>query len=231
MLVSPTIRYPHAGFLASLDEDDLDELGRIGMLRDFPRGALLMFDGESAERVMILLVGRVKVSRGNNGGQEVLLGIQDPGDVLGELGCIDGLPRAATVSALEPVQALVIPGNDFRRYLESRPRAAMALLGVVTRRLRETTAKRSEFGSSDTMGRVSARLLELAERYGAPQEQGVMVTMPISQDDLGAWAGASRAGVAQALQRMRKLGWIRTERRRVLVCDAMNLRVRAGLSG
>lgn len=227
MLVTPIVRYPQAGFLAALSADELDDLERIGMPRDFPRGTLLMFDREPAERAMILLAGRVKVSRGNGGGQEVLLSIQDPGDVLGELGCIDGQPRAATVTALEPVQALVIPGREFRHYLENRPRAAMALLITVATRLRETTAKRSEFGSSDTMGRVSARLLELAERYGEPQEQGVMITMPISQDELGMWAGASRAGVTRALQQMRELGWIRTERRRVLLRNAAYLRARA----
>ena len=37
----------------------------------------------------------------------MLLSIRDPGDVLGELALIDGLPRIATVTALEPVDALV----------------------------------------------------------------------------------------------------------------------------
>jgi CRP-like cAMP-binding protein len=99
---------------------------------------------------------------------------------------------------------------------------------VVVTRFRETTIKRSQFAGSDTLGRVAARILELAERYGQTTGTKVAVELPISQEELGAWAGASRAGVAHALQTMRDLGWIHTERRRMVVRDLEALRTRAG---
>jgi biotin operon repressor len=51
--------------------------------------------------------------------------------------------------------------------------------------------------------------------------------MPISQDELTSWAGASRAGVAQALQTLRELGWLRTERGLLIVRDLDSLRARS----
>ena len=50
------------------------------------------------------------------------------------------------------------------------------------------------------MGRLAARIVELAERYGEPSDDGLTVTSPLSREDLAAWTGASRAGVAHALQ-------------------------------
>jgi CRP/FNR family transcriptional regulator, cyclic AMP receptor protein len=186
-----------------------------------------MFEREPGERVMLLLAGRVKVSRVEVGGHEWLLGIRDPGDVVGELAFIDSEPRSATVTALERVEAVVIPSSVFRAHLETTPRVAVALLEVVTRRLREANLKRGQFATSDTLGRVAARILELADRYGEPAEQGIAVASPLSLEDLAAWAGASRAGVAGALRTLRELGWVRTSGRRILVLDGDALRARA----
>jgi DNA-binding GntR family transcriptional regulator len=49
----------------------------------------------------------------------------------------------------------------------------------------------------------------------------------LSQDDLAAWTGVSRAGVAQALHDLRELGWLETERRKLRVSDLEALRARA----
>ena len=214
-------------FLALLSSQEREALQGLGVQRSFPRGAMLMFQNEPGERVMLLLAGRVKVVRLDQDGHELLLSIRDPGDVLGELAFIDSHPRIATVTALEPVEALVTSAQAFRLHLETTPRVAVALLEVVARRFRETTLKRSQGAGLDTMGRLAARIVELADRYGQPTEDGVTVASPLSQGELAAWTGASRAGVAQALHALRELGWVQTERRGLLVRDLEALRARA----
>jgi CRP-like cAMP-binding protein len=186
-----------------------------------------MFEREPGERVMLLVTGRVKVSRVEADGHEWLLGIRDPGDVVGELAFIDSEPRSATVTALERVEAVVIASSTFRAHLETTPRVAVALLEVVTRRLREANLKRGQFATSDTLGRVAARILELADRYGEPVDQAIAVASPLSLEELAAWAGASRAGVAGALRTLRELGWVQTSGRRILVLNENAMRARA----
>ncbi len=214
-------------FLERLTEAERESLQAIGQRRRFPRGGVLMFQGEPDDRVMALLSGRVKVTRLESEGKEVMLSIRDPGDLLGELAFIDGEPRVATVTALEPVEALVMLGRVLRRHLETTPRVAVVLLEIVTRRFRESTLTRAQFGASDTMGRLASRIVELAERYGEQDGEEVAVQSPISQEDLAAWTGSSRAGVADALRSLRELGWIHTERRRLIVRDLEALRARS----
>ncbi|HEX7609498.1 MAG TPA: helix-turn-helix domain-containing protein, partial [Solirubrobacteraceae bacterium] len=86
---------------------------------------------------------------------------------------------------------------------------------------------RSERVASDTMGRLAARMVELGERYGTPSDGVIAIDSPLSQDELAQWTGASRAGVAQALQAMRELGWIQTTRRRLTLVKPDALRARA----
>jgi CRP-like cAMP-binding protein len=214
-------------FLATLEDHERAALEGLGIVRRFPRGVLLMFEHEPSERVMILLSGRVKVSRVNEDGHELLLSIRDPGDVIGELGFIDAAPRIASVTALEPVSALVFASGTFRTHLETAPRVAVALLQIIIARFRDTTIKRSQSAGADTMGRVAARILELGDRYGRTAGGEIEVEMPLSQEELAAWTGSSRAGVAQSLQTMRELGWIRTQRRHIVVSDPGALRGRA----
>jgi len=214
-------------FFALLEQDERDALLALGVPRAFPRGALLMFEHEPGERVMILLSGRAKISRLHDDGRELLLSIRDPGDLIGELALIDGLPRLASAIALEPVEALVIPAQAFRGYVDARPRIAVVLLMVFARRFRDVTLKLSQLVASDTVGRVAARILELAERYGEHSEHELQVDLPLSQEEFAAWAGASRASVAHALQTLRDLGWINTGRRRIVIRNMDALRARA----
>jgi CRP/FNR family transcriptional regulator, cyclic AMP receptor protein len=189
---------------------------------------VLMLENEPSERVLVLTAGRVKVSRTNDDGHEVILSIRDPGDVLGELSAVDLQPRIATVAALEAATAAVIPAGAFRAHLERTPRVAVALLEVVTQRFRETTVKRAQFATSDTIGRLAARLVELAERYGEPSTDGIELVSPLSLEEIAAWTGASRAGVAAGMHTLRELGWIQTQRRLIVVRDLDALRNRAG---
>jgi CRP-like cAMP-binding protein len=214
-------------FLSFLADTERAALLELGTHRDFPRGAVLMYEGEPGERVMILEEGRVKVTRVEPGGHETMLSIRDPGDVVGEVSLIDERPRLATVTALERVRTLVIASSLFRGHLEGTPRIAVVLLEVQMRRFRETTVKRSQYAASDTIGRLAARIVELSERYGADCGDGIEIDLPLTQDDIAAWTGASRAGVAKAFQTLRELGWIETHRRRLVVRQLDTLRRRA----
>lgn len=214
-------------FLALLDAADRERLDGLGRVCRFPEGTRLMHEGEPGDRVMILLDGHVKTSCVTAEGQEMVLSFRGPGDVLGELSFIDEQARSSSVTAIEPVQALVFSASSFRSYLEAAPRAALTIVAVISGRFRDANRKRIQFGASDTTGRVAARLVELVERYGKASERGSEIALPITQEELGGWTASSRAGVAKALQTLRDLGWIETDRKRITVCDIDALRARS----
>lgn len=215
-------------FGAALTPAEWSALESLGHAQVYPVRSTLMFQGEPGERVMVVLSGRVKVLVVSPDGHEQLLSIRDPGDVLGELSFLEFQRRAASVVALEPVEVRSVSSSVFREFLERTPRVAVVLLEVLSRRFRETTEKRVQFGALDTLGRLSARLAELADRYGRPCEGGISIQLSLTQEELRSWTGASAAGVAKALQTMRDVGWITTDRRRIVVTDIGALRSRSG---
>lgn len=213
-------------FLATLGEADRDAVESRGGIRRFRVGAALMHQGQIGDEVLILRSGRVKVTSTTREGKEIVLRFCGPGALLGELAVIEERPRSGTVEALEPVEALAISAHDFRGLLESRASLSLALLRSVSNRFLDADRKRIEFGASQTLGRVAARLIELAERHGEPAGTGTVITLPISQDELAGWTGSSREAVAGALHILRDLGLVSTERRRITVLDEEGLRRR-----
>jgi CRP-like cAMP-binding protein len=127
------------------------------------------------------------------------------------------------------VTALVVPIAAFVDYLRTHGDAAIALLRLVTSRLRDSDRKRVEAAAYDIPARVARRLVELADRFGEPTAGGVRISVPFTQDELAGWVGSSREAVVKALRSLRTAGYVRTQRRTVEVCDLPALRRRAGL--
>lgn len=208
-----------------LTPDEQTALRKAGHPRRWERGATVMTEGDTSDWVLVLTEGRVKVSSHTSSGNEVVLAVRGPGGLIGDMSSIDGSPRSATVTALEPVAGVIV--GDFPGFLREHGNVAVLLLQMVTGRLRDSDRKRIEYGAFDTTGRVATRLVELAERYGEPTNGGLRVALPLSQDELAGWTGASREAVSKALRTLRDRGLIETGRRRVVIHDLEGLRKRA----
>jgi CRP/FNR family transcriptional regulator, cyclic AMP receptor protein len=217
-------------FLAALTDEEAADLRSRAITRRFRRGATLMSQGEAPGRVLVLEKGRAKVTAITEDGRELVLAFSGPGDLLGELSALGGSPRVATVRALEPLSALALASADFEAFLDSNPRAALVILRVVIARLRAADRQQVEFAAYQTLTRVARRLVELAQRYGEQSEDGIHITLPISQEELAGWAGASREAITKALHDLRAVGLIETRRRHITVLDPEQLGQMAGLS-
>jgi CRP/FNR family transcriptional regulator, cyclic AMP receptor protein len=217
----------HLRFLDALSQEQVDALRAIGRTRRYASGERLFLEREPGDAVLVLQSGRVKLSSITDGGREALLGIRDPGELIGEMSAIDEVPRSATATAMEPVEVLALSSQAFIAYLERTPGVALVLVRVLNRRLRDADRKRAEFLAQDTVGRVCSRLVELADRFGQLGDDGTHIDLAITQEDLAGWTGSSREAVIRALRTLRELGWIETRRRGVTLLDVEMLRQRA----
>jgi CRP-like cAMP-binding protein len=214
-------------FLGCLDEADRAELVGRGRPRRWPTGATLFLEGGRSEVVLVVVSGRVKIFSLTEQGDEVVLAVRGPGALLGEFSALDGGRLSASVAALEPVTAIVVPSVVFIEFLRTRGQAATVLLSLIIGRLRDADRKRVEFGAYDIAARVAGRLVELADRFGEPDEHGVRISVALSQDELAGWVGASREAVAKSLRVLRDRGYVTTGRRTMTVLDLDGLRRRA----
>jgi CRP-like cAMP-binding protein len=211
--------------LELLSPDDRDALLAAGSVRRLDARQAVVHEGDEAREVLIVVTGSVKVTRTSVEGREVVVGVRTPGELIGEVGAIDGGRRSASIWTLEPTELRAVPTTTFKAMLLDRPSMAVAMLEVLSQRLRESTNQVLELGTMDALARVSRRLLELAPSATAPA-----APLGISQQDLAARCGLSREAVVKAMRTLRTVGWIRQDGRSIELVDVAALRERAGLA-
>jgi CRP-like cAMP-binding protein len=197
------------------------ELQSTAVRQRYPAGATLFIEGDRFGSVIVIQRGDLKVCGTSAGGREVVFDVLGAGDVVGELAALDGGVRSASAVALTEVEVLSVSASAFRAALDASRELERALLVDVIRRLRTSDRRQLEVGS-DALGRVCARLVELADRTG-----GATVELPVNQTDLAAWTSQSREAVVKALAALRRLRWIQTDGRRVHLLNLERIRERA----
>ena len=222
-------------FLGRVGPDDRQALEAVGRRCQVRANETLFVEGDGSGRVLLLLQGHAKVFSTSPRGRTVLYGVRGPGEIAGELSAIDGEPRIATAITLDAVELVAVSAPVFHSMLRERPGIAYALLLVLADRLRESDRFRTRFGTDDSVGRLAALLVDLAGEFGCPDEAngnrpagGVRIDLPLTQQDLADWVGASREAVTKALHGFRTAGLVETDRRRIVVLDPDALLHRAG---
>jgi CRP-like cAMP-binding protein len=118
-------------FFEELTDEDLTRVAKIGRRRSFAAGEALVERDSDRGGLFVLLSGRATVEVGGTTHQ---LG---PGDFFGEMALLGRTRRSASVTAAEPVEALVIETIYFDPFLIQNPSVAVAILHGVVERLRE----------------------------------------------------------------------------------------------
>ena len=191
------------------------------------RGEVLFEEGEPGNRLYIITEGKVKLSHTSMDGRENLLAVLGPGEIIGELTLFDPGPRSTTATAVSPVTLLHLDHADLNAILDTNPTMGKHMLRALARRLRRTNESLADLVFSDVPGRVAKALLDLADRFGTPAEDGVHVPHDLTQEELAQLVGASRETVNKSLADFVSRGWIHLEGRAVTLLDLDRLARRA----
>lgn len=204
----------------------LEPLADLARRHRYRRGEVIFHQGDPGDTAHIVLSGRVKIVADAESGDEALLTVLGPGDWFGELALIDGEPRSARVETLEPAETLSLARPDLLRFLGDHPQAMDPLLRALAGTIRRLTETVGDLTSLDLEGRLAKRLLQLAEDYGQPADVGTEIELPLTQDELAAMVGATRASVNKVLGWYQDRGAIERRGRVIAILDASRLRRR-----
>jgi CRP/FNR family cyclic AMP-dependent transcriptional regulator len=126
-----------------LDQKSLDAIANAAVEQKYQPGQEIVRQGDTGVGAFIIRSGKVDVVQDQNG-KEVKIATLGPGDVFGEMALLDEFPRSASARAVEPTTALGIQRWHFRGILESHPQIALALLPILTRRIRNAESQQRE---------------------------------------------------------------------------------------
>jgi len=211
----------------ALSEDDAKAL-RAGVTDvQLDRGQRLFSEGDTGDKLYIILAGKIKLTKAAPDGRENLLSVHGPGEMFGELSLFDPVPRTSSATAVTSAKLAGLAHDDMRTWLSTRPGVAMHLLQALAQRLRRINEVKADLVFTDVPGRVAKALLDLSDRFGVPTPDGVQVNHDLTQEELAQLVGASRETVNKALADFAARGWIQLAAKSVLITDTDRLRKRA----
>ena len=207
-----------------LDGTSLGELAAAVTVRTWPAGALIFQRGDQGDYLLLLRSGRIRLSLSSPQGREIMLRTLRPGDVVGEMALIDGLPRSADATALEPTEALILSRERFRAVASRHLDVALSLARYMSSLVRHANYQMESIALYDLRTRL-ARFLQAAvtERHGSAPPAQAEIRLGMTQSDLSAALGASRPKVNVALKDLAEDGVLRRTGD-VLICDTALLR-------
>ncbi|SMH61967.1 Crp/Fnr family transcriptional regulator [Azospirillum agricola] len=205
--------------LKHLQREDLHRLAAGARLTYHPRNAVIFQKGDPGSSMMAVVRGRVKICSHSLDGKELVLSIVNRGGVFGEIALLDGEPRTADAVALEETDLLVLDRTQFLPFLTARPEVAMRLLGVLCKRLRQTSEHLEDTLFLEASSRFARALGRLADGFGRPVPEGLQLDIKLSQQQLGCLVGVSRESVNKLLNEWQRNGVIRLDAGRITILD------------
>jgi CRP/FNR family cyclic AMP-dependent transcriptional regulator len=173
-------------------------LAESGTILNLEKGQRLFSHGDGSDAAYALFVGEIEITIPGLDGRAVWLARIGAGSVIGEMGAIDGTPRVTNAAATRKCELLRIDRKPIHDALLAEPEAALALVRVLTKRIRETDAL-VERTSSMELGKRLARFVLIESVNGR---------ILYNQSEIAHHIGASREAVNRKLERWRRENWI-----------------------
>ena len=126
----------HVPLLARLSARQRARLAGLATTRSYPEDAVIVRQGDTSMALYVVLSGHVRIDHESEAGS-VQVDEARRGGFFGEMGLIEDQPRAATVTAVEPTECALLAKWDFQTELRHDPEIAIALLPVLSARIRE----------------------------------------------------------------------------------------------
>jgi CRP/FNR family transcriptional regulator len=213
----PPIPFSAIPVLLSLTADDRQALEPLCELRAYEKGSKIFEEGDSANHIHFLFLGRVKIVKAA-GDRDLILEILGPGEPVGAVAVYERRPFPATAIALEPCGVISIPSREFFSLLEKRPEITRRLLAGLTMRLMALNRRLADMTGSVEQ-RIARLFSTLAERLGEPGENGVFVRIALSRRDIADLVGTTVETAIRVMSRFQKEGIVETEKKGFLIRD------------
>jgi CRP/FNR family transcriptional regulator, cyclic AMP receptor protein len=221
-----TTYFKQVSFFADLSEEELQSLSFATKRRTFRSGEVIFHRDDPGQVLYMIKEGKVKICIISPDGQEVSLTVFGKGEVFGEFAILDGLPRSADAVALERVECYTLQRSDFLNAIQKNPKIAISVLEALSKRLRATDDMVEDLIFLDVYGRVAKKLLELADTHGVKTEEGIIIDVRLTQQELASMVGASRESVNKVLGYFTDKKFISTDKHRITIHRVNDLKRR-----
>jgi 5-methyltetrahydrofolate--homocysteine methyltransferase len=194
-------------------------------IRPARRGSILYWQGDPVERLYAIQEGAVKISSVSPDGKIYSHGILGSGHLLGATDYFLDSIHETTAEIIESANLVVIPSSDFQSAISQNSEFSSVVMRELAKEAKLHLTKAQDLSFLDVQQRLKQSLIQLAAEHGLQTQEGVKIDVPVTHEDMGELINANRTTITLALQELKKLGYLRTEGRRIVLIPIEHINI------
>ena len=203
---------------AGLDEALLRHLADVSLAIDYRRRRFIYRAGEPAATLYIIARGRIKLCHvDEKTDREAVIDILPAGSLFGESALYTAGTRQKCAVAYENARLLRIPAGAFQEGMAAHRELYDYTFRLIGQRLERAERRVADFALDPIPARLDKLLLELSERYGRDDPEGVLIDITLPHRELASIVGSTRESVTVRLNALRRAGIIDFVDRKILI--------------
>lgn len=208
---------------SEMTKDELDKIAQITDLRQYPRNSTIFVEAQERTTIYFIQTGSIKITRVDNSGNEQVITLLQKGDMFPHVGFFDDSPYPGTAQTITDCRLLAISIKDFDRLLNSNPQIAKSVMKIMAKKILQLQSRLQVVISGDVHQKVVMSLLRLVQEYGIVKEDGILISIPLTHQDLANMLGMSRESVNRVLNQLKKEKILNINRKGILIYNLNSL--------
>lgn len=198
-----------------------------GQLRMLEKGETLSHSGERIDHLSLVIDGSLGVSTNMRTGKRHVVRYLEPGQLMNLIPMLDEQVALHDATAHVPTLVLMMSRGQIQQALQTEPGLAMALMRLLCLRSRQAYLELAQSTLQPVAQRCASALLHLAAPFGLPRDDGLAISLKLSQDEFADMVGCSRPVVNRELKQLEAQGVIRMTYSHFVITDLTALRAQA----
>lgn len=187
----------------SLSDLEIKKITDVVHHKLFKKGEMIIEEGDISTSLYIIHSGKVKLSKLTIQGKEQIVHLLTTGDFFGESNLFhDDMVMNLSCHALEDTKICVLKKQDFDQIMLSNPEISFKLLKTITKRLSHTEDLARTLATKDPEVRIADMLLEFCEKFGTEHQNTVLITLPITREEVSSYVGLTRETISRKLAKL-----------------------------
>lgn len=211
-----------------LSAADLSFLESRARVRVFPRNTSVYFPSDSADSVFVLAEGRIRLYSITPDGKQAILAIVEPGELFGELAILGNDERDEHAQAVGNSKVVALPRDAVESVLLRNADLSLAITKFVGFRRKKLERRLRNLLFRSNRERLVGLLCELLEQYGRRIDEGLLIDIKLSHQDIAGLVGITRESVTLTLGELQFEKLISVGRQRIVVLCPDKLAQAAG---
>ena len=206
-----------------LTTEQNDVVIKSGLRKKLRSKNILFHQGDSAKKCYLVNRGRLKLTKLNEQGKEVIFRYIGAGELTAAIAVLKNWTYPVTAESVEETDVTSWDKQMMIQLMRRYPDISINLLGIILGRLEDVQNRYLELCTKRVEQRIALTLLRLMRSAGSKTSEGIYIDIPLGRQNIADYTGTTLYTVSRTLSTWGKKGWIKSGRERIVVTDPHSL--------